>query len=581
MEKKQLGQYLLVALSFSLIYACGPKQVTPPPEPIQQQPIQSLDPNAPIPGLDDLGGGDLNPPATTPTQDPNTPPTETPPTDTPAASATPAPSATPTADPNASPTPTPTPTATATPVPITCDVKISGDLNVLSGSTRELTAKEECSDSSVVADTYNWSSADTSIATVDANGKVSGVKAGTTTITATSKTTASKKSAVQFKVSSTCQITLSGDLFNNPNIGIGSAKQLTGAVKCSDGTNPTNISFSSSDSGVAVVNGSGLVEGLKKGTAKINAVYGSDPTVKTELNITVSDPLGNDTRDILAEGKLLNPKGIAVKNGRLYVSHLDDGTLYDDGRVKVFDLQGNQLAEIKGSFGDGLPVELTGVATDGSRVWFTNRIPYGQAQNLVYSFDTTGAARQNARLGLTGATGTDFKDIAVDPSTSTIYISSGGVKSVIKASYDATGIKSESQQLCFAGGNLSPAGICVDNFGNLIMTNQGATHTIMKFGKDGAKVLEFNTTGKNAAGPVTSAIIDVAYDHNNGGIYYVLAQVSGANVILRYDNSGNFVRSFGGSAGMPDPTSIAVGEDGSVYIADKGKKAIYQFAPGK
>src|SRR5690606_30051155 len=158
---------------------------------------------------------------------------------------------------------------------------------------------------------------------------------------------------------------------------------------------------------------------------------------------------------------------------------------------------------------------LTGVATDGSRVWMTNRVPYSQSQNIIYSFNTDGSSRQNGRLGLTGAAGTDFKDIAIDPSTSTLYVSSGGVRSVIKVNYDSGGLKTESQQLYFAGQNLSPAGIAVDNNGNLLMVNQGSTHTVIKFGKDGNKVLEFNSTGKNSSGPVAT-MLDVAYDHNNG-----------------------------------------------------------------
>ncbi len=561
MRKKEIKGYLTFSISMMLIIsACSSKPAVITPIPTKA-PIESINPNdISIPGLtDDILTPTVDPNAVTPTVDPN--------------------ASIPTADPNA--TVDPTVTATATNAPVTCSAQISGDLNAIAGSVSQLTAQNKCSDGTLGADTFTWVSSDVNIATVDNTGKVTGVKVGSVNITATSSLNSAVKTSVQFKVSNTCSIALSGDLKNNPELGLNSAKQLTAAITCNDGSSG-NVSWTTSDASVATVGTSGLVEGKKKGNVIITAKLQSDASISVSLAVTVIDPNGNEIRPTIGQGKLNKPIGIDSRNGKLYVTHIDDGTIYDDGRVKTFDTSGNKGTEIKGSYGSSLPVDLNGVAMDGSRVWIINRIPYAQSKNNIYSFDSSSSGRLDGKAGLTGAEGTDFRDVAIDPSTSTLYISSGGVRSVIKVNYNSSGIRNDTQQLYFAGANLNPAGICVDNFGNLMVTNAGANPpTITKYGKEGTKALEFNTKGKNSTGPTATGIGDVAYDSNNNGIIYVLAVVGGSNVILRYDADGNFVRSFGADAGMQSPELMAVSSDGTLYVTDSAKNLVHQFGPGK
>ena len=147
------------------------------------------------------------------------------------------------------------------------------------GQSVDLTATAHWSDGTTTANydgSAAWSSSQPAVATVNASGLVTAVSAGTATVTAS----ASGQSA-------TCTITVNApaatltSLTLTPSSGsltTGQTLDIGATANWSDGTSTANYdgscSWSSSNSAVATVNGSGLVTAVAAGSATITATAG-------------------------------------------------------------------------------------------------------------------------------------------------------------------------------------------------------------------------------------------------------------------------------------------------------------------
>lgn len=165
------------------------------------------------------------------------------------------------------------------------------ELTLTEGESETLTATVKPDDAT--DKTVTWSSSDASIATVDGNGKVTAVKAGSATITAK----AGDKSAtctvtVNKKVVAVTSVTL-----NKTELTLteGEAETLTATVKPDDATDKT-VTWTTSDASIATVDASGKVTAVKAGTATITARAGDQSatcmvTVK-QKGVDGGDPEG-------------------------------------------------------------------------------------------------------------------------------------------------------------------------------------------------------------------------------------------------------------------------------------------------
>ncbi|HEX5149941.1 MAG TPA: putative Ig domain-containing protein [Parafilimonas sp.] len=150
---------------------------------------------------------------------------------------------------------------------------ITGDASVCDGSTITL--------ANTTADGV-WSSSNTGIATIDASGVVTGIAAGTVTISYTVTSGFGCGTTVTKDITVNAVPVVAN--INGPNkVCVGDSKILTNAT--------TGGVWASSDPGIVTVDGSGTITGVSAGTATISySVTNTDncTTVKTKL-ITVND----------------------------------------------------------------------------------------------------------------------------------------------------------------------------------------------------------------------------------------------------------------------------------------------------
>ncbi len=160
-------------------------------------------------------------------------------------------------------------------------LKLSDDkISIYVGDTKTLKATSTPSNEKIL-----WSSSNTKIATVNSSGKVTAKKAGTATITAKIKDTNIKKTCeVAVKNVEAKKVILSA---STASIYVGEARTLTATVSPTNTTNK-ELTWSSSDTSVAIVSTAGKVTGKKAGTATIT-VKVSGTNIKDTCKVTVKN----------------------------------------------------------------------------------------------------------------------------------------------------------------------------------------------------------------------------------------------------------------------------------------------------
>ncbi|MBP5530072.1 MAG: Ig-like domain-containing protein [Lachnospiraceae bacterium] len=184
-------------------------------------------------------------------------------------------------------------------------VTISGQRNIKKGETLNLqvnVAPDDATNKSVT-----WSSNNESVATVNANGVVTGVNAGSAVITAKANDGSEKLGSVTIGVEDTkvmvSQIILSG----NTGIAAKTSTKITAQITPDNATDK-RVGWSSSNPDVASVDANGTVTGNKSGEAEIfaEALDGSGIKTSIKISVTKADTLRLTLSDV--SGKEITEK---------------------------------------------------------------------------------------------------------------------------------------------------------------------------------------------------------------------------------------------------------------------------------
>jgi trimeric autotransporter adhesin len=163
-------------------------------------------------------------------------------------------------------------TVTVVPVPVASVTVSPSTAGVTVGTTTQLTATlKDASGLTLTGRVVGWSSSATAVATVSPTGLVTGVSAGTATITATSE---GRTGTATVTVTGVRTVTVTPP---SATIGVLGSVSLTATVRDPSGAiiNNAPVAWTTSNALVAGVSSSGIVSGLLPGTATITAKSGS------------------------------------------------------------------------------------------------------------------------------------------------------------------------------------------------------------------------------------------------------------------------------------------------------------------
>ncbi len=161
------------------------------------------------------------------------------------------------------------------------------------GQTVQLTATpKDASGTPLQGQTITWSTSNSGMATVSPAGAVTGVAAGSVTITASC---AGQSGTAAVTVTASAPQVASVTVSPTPaTVAVGQTVQLTATPKDASGTplQGLTISWATSNSGVATVSTSGLVTGVAAGSVTITASCGGQSGIAA---VTVTAPSGGGT----------------------------------------------------------------------------------------------------------------------------------------------------------------------------------------------------------------------------------------------------------------------------------------------
>ncbi|MBR6766413.1 MAG: Ig-like domain-containing protein, partial [Clostridia bacterium] len=181
----------------------------------------------------------------------------------------------------------------------------------------------------------SWTSSNTKIATVNANGVVTAKKNGTVTITATAKDGSKKKASAKLKFT-TAQLGLQIVSANGAySVESGKSIQLS-AIITPEGHEGYGITWTSSDENLATVDAAGLVT-ARRGVSGEVVITASCAGISSSCRISIT-PSQEDHGFIIQDGHLIaytgNDASVTIPVG---ITHIDEGAF--EGNTSVVSIR--------------------------------------------------------------------------------------------------------------------------------------------------------------------------------------------------------------------------------------------------
>jgi uncharacterized protein YjdB len=206
-------------------------------------------------------------------------------------------------------------------VPVASVAVTPGTASITVGHTTQLSATTlDSGGATLTGRSMTWASSDPSVATVSATGLVTGVGAGTATVTATSEGQVGTSTiTVAPSTVAVASVTMSK---SSATLATGETLQLVATAKDASGNTLTGrtVTWTSSSSAVASVSSSGLVQAITVGStsvkATIDGVSGTTAITDTATASTSGGSTGGGTTTTHA-GYYVSPTGSSSGNGSI------------------------------------------------------------------------------------------------------------------------------------------------------------------------------------------------------------------------------------------------------------------------
>jgi uncharacterized protein YjdB len=282
-----------------------------------------------------------------------------------------------------------TSTITVTNLPVASVTVSPASASLTVGATTQLTATpKDANGTALSGRTVTWATSNAAVATVSASGLVTGVAAGSATITATSEGK-SGTSAITVTNPPVASVTVTPAI---ASLVVGATVQLTATLKDVLG-NPLSgrvVTWSSNAPGVAAVSGTGLVTGLGAGVVTITAtsegVSGTAAITATATGGTGKDyyaaPAGSDANPCTAAAPCYTMARVAQLMSPGDVAHFASGNY-------TWSYSSNQVTK---SGTASAPITYISDTKWGAKIYGTGDSPIWNGGDYVdiIGFDVTG-----------------------------------------------------------------------------------------------------------------------------------------------------------------------------------------------